>query len=56
VQQLLRNPFNSGEIWITDWQTRRHVLQDEYSFWTFVGAQPITISAQWFFSIPVATG
>lgn len=52
---LIRNPFNTSEVWITDWQTRRRVGPDEFNLWTFLGADS-SFAPSWFFQIPVATG
>jgi hypothetical protein len=54
---LVYNPHNTGEIWRVSGNTRRHIQIDEYSFYHgYLGEGVATISAQWFDSIPVATG
>jgi hypothetical protein len=55
AMSLIRNPFNTSEVWITNWQTRRRVGPDEFSLWTFLGADS-SFAPSWFFQIPVATG
>lgn len=55
ASQQLVTRAGGPDIWITDWQTRRHIFGDEYTFWVgLLGASVISISIQWFDSIPVA--
>lgn len=44
-------------MWRVAGNTKRLVLTDEYNFYHgFLGEPVIVISAQWFNSIPIATG
>lgn len=53
--QMIFNPYNGTEVWATDWINKRLMYTDEYAFWHgALGLNPITISAQWFNSIPNA--
>ncbi len=56
VLDMVTNPHNPNEIWVTDHLFRRHILSDEYNFRVWCGQPLVSISAQWFDSIPVATG
>ncbi len=52
---MIFNPYNTTEVWATDWIYKRYMLGDEYAFWHGVlGQNPSTISAQWWNSIPTA--
>lgn len=53
--QMVFNPYNGSEVWATDWIHKRYMQSDEYGFWHGVlGQNPLTISTQWFNSIPNA--
>ncbi len=55
TMSMVFNPHIGGEVWATDWVNRRKIYGDEYAFWNgLLGGTPLTISAQWFDSIPLA--
>lgn len=51
---MVQNPYNTGEIWITDGMFRRHVTWSEYQARAYYGATAGSISTEWFNSLPVA--
>ncbi len=53
---LCWNPHQPTQIWMIAYNTRRWVLGDEWALWSYVGCTVSTVSAQFFDSIPVATG
>ena len=53
---LCYNPHQPTEVWSVSGNTRRHIYQDELNFRTFLGEGIFTIAAQWFDTIPIATG
>lgn len=55
---LTQNPHNANQdIWRVVGNTRRQIQLDEYNFYHgFLGEGVLAIPANWFDTIPVATG